>query len=60
MNHRELLLDMFKAAIAAAQPALCVPPALPEPPKGRLIVIGAGQPRRPQTTARHHPRHRTR
>ena len=43
MNHRELLLDMFKAAIAAAQPALCVPPALPEPPKGRLIVIGAGK-----------------
>ncbi|NGZ83694.1 glycerate kinase type-2 family protein [Duganella aceris] len=43
MNHRELLLDMFKAAIAAAQPALCVPPALPEAPKGRLIVIGAGK-----------------
>jgi hydroxypyruvate reductase len=43
MNHRELLLDMFKAAIAAAQPALCVPPALPDAPKGRLIVIGAGK-----------------
>jgi hydroxypyruvate reductase len=34
---------MFDAAIAAAQPALCVPPALPAPPKGRLIVIGAGK-----------------
>lgn len=43
MNHRELLLDMFKAAIAAAQPALCVPPALPDAPKGRLVVIGAGK-----------------
>jgi hydroxypyruvate reductase len=43
MNHRQLLLDMFKAAIAAAQPALCVPPALPEAPRGRLIVIGAGK-----------------
>jgi hydroxypyruvate reductase len=34
---------MFDAAIAAAQPALCVPPALPSPPKGRVIVIGAGK-----------------
>ena len=34
---------MFDAAIAAAQPALCVPPHLPEPPKGRLVVIGAGK-----------------
>jgi hydroxypyruvate reductase len=34
---------MFDAAIAAAQPALCVPPHLPAPPKGRLVVIGAGK-----------------
>jgi hydroxypyruvate reductase len=34
---------MFEAAIAAAQPALRVPPALPSPPKGRVIVIGAGK-----------------
>src|SRR5881227_2149549 len=34
---------MFNAAIAAAQPSLCVPPHLPAPPKGRLIVIGAGK-----------------
>src|SRR5689334_16172069 len=34
---------MFKAAIAAAQPALCVPPHLPKKPAGRLIVIGAGK-----------------
>ncbi len=34
---------MFEAAIAAAQPALCVPPHLPQPPEGRLIVIGAGK-----------------
>jgi len=38
-----LLRRMFDAAIAAAQPALCVPPALPEKPEGRLIVIGAGK-----------------
>ena len=40
---RELLLRMFDAAIAAAQPALCVPPHLPAPPTGRMIVIGAGK-----------------
>jgi glycerate 2-kinase len=38
-----LLRGMFDAAIAAAQPALCVPPYLPPPPKGRLVVIGAGK-----------------
>ncbi len=40
---RQLLRDMFDAAIAAAQPALCVPRFLPAPPKGRLVVIGAGK-----------------
>nr|ALV86313.1 hydroxypyruvate reductase [uncultured bacterium 5] len=34
---------MFEAAIAAAQPALRVPPLLPTPPSGRLVVIGAGK-----------------
>jgi glycerate 2-kinase len=34
---------MFDAAIASAQPELCIPPHLPEPPRGRLIVIGAGK-----------------
>jgi glycerate 2-kinase len=38
-----LLKAMFDAAIAAAQPALCVPRHLPDPPKGRLVVIGAGK-----------------
>lgn len=40
---RELLQQMFHAAIAAARPALCIPPHLPQPPKGRLIVVGAGK-----------------
>jgi hydroxypyruvate reductase len=40
---RELLRRMFEAAIAAAQPAKCLPPHLPPPPRGRLIVIGAGK-----------------
>ncbi len=34
---------MFDAAVASAQPALCVPRHLPEPPRGRLVVIGAGK-----------------
>ena len=40
---RQLLHDMLDAAIAAAQPALCVPRHLPSPPKGRLVVVGAGK-----------------
>jgi glycerate 2-kinase len=44
MNDPKLLLRrMFDAAIASAQPALCVPPHLPAPPRGRLIVVGAGK-----------------
>jgi hydroxypyruvate reductase len=39
----QLLRAMFDAAVAAASPALCVPPCLPEPPKGRTIVVGAGK-----------------
>ena len=34
---------MFDAAIASAQPALCIPPHLPAAPRGKLIVIGAGK-----------------
>jgi len=40
---RALLRSMFEAAIDAAQPSLCVPPHLPAPPRGRLVVIGAGK-----------------
>jgi hydroxypyruvate reductase len=34
---------MFEAAIASAQPAKCVPAHLPEAPRGRLLVVGAGK-----------------
>ena len=44
MNAKTLLREMFDAAIASAQPGICVPPYLPdERPKGRFIVIGAGK-----------------
>jgi glycerate 2-kinase len=39
----DLLRQLFEAAIASAQPALCVPPHLPAAPRGRVIVIGAGK-----------------
>ena len=42
-SERALLEALFRTAIAAAQPALCIPPHLPEAPAGRLIVIGAGK-----------------
>ncbi len=38
-----LLRRMFDAAIASAQPDICIPPHLPAPPRGRLIVVGAGK-----------------
>ncbi len=34
---------MFDAAVASAQPALCIARHLPPAPRGRLIVIGAGK-----------------
>ncbi|MDD2809139.1 glycerate kinase [Rhodoferax sp.] len=40
---RALLRQMLDAAVAAAQPALCLPAQLPAPPRGRTIVIGAGK-----------------
>src|SRR5256884_1997306 len=40
---RELLRRMFDAAINAAQPVHCISPHLPAPPRGRMIVIGAGK-----------------
>jgi len=38
-----LLRQMFDAAIAVAQPAARIPEFLPTPPRGRLVVIGAGK-----------------
>ena len=40
---RRLLLDSFNAALAAADPLAVVPANLPDPPKGRTIVVGAGK-----------------
>jgi hydroxypyruvate reductase len=40
---RTLLRRLFDAAVAAAQPALCLPAHLPPRPRGRTLVIGAGK-----------------
>lgn len=40
---RTILLDLFQAALAAADPAKVLPGFLPEPPKGRTLVVGAGK-----------------
>ena len=43
MLPRALLLELFQAAVAAAQPSLRIPLFLPAPPRGRTVVVGAGK-----------------
>ena len=40
---RQLLIDSFHAAVAAADPLNLVARHLPAPPKGRTVVVGAGK-----------------
>ncbi len=41
---RKQLLQLLDAAVQAAHPANCLPPALPEPPPdGNILVLGAGK-----------------
>jgi hydroxypyruvate reductase len=40
---RPFLSELFRAAVAAAHPASCLPPLLPQPPKGRVILLAAGK-----------------
>lgn len=55
---RALLLESFKAAVAAADPLKIVPPHLPGPPPGRTLAIGAGKAAASMASAveRHWPR----
>jgi len=43
MMERELLQDLFRAAVAAADPATALAASLPERPRGRTVVVGAGK-----------------
>jgi hydroxypyruvate reductase len=40
---RAFLADLFRTAVAAAHPASCLPPLLPQLPAGRLILLAAGK-----------------
>ena len=43
LETRGLLHEMFEAAVKAAQPEHCGPRYLPDTPRGRTIVVGAGK-----------------
>lgn len=41
---RDLLMQLFRAAVRSADPERCLPPALPDiPDGGKLIILGAGK-----------------
>ena len=43
MDPRQLLLQSFESAVAAADPLKILPAHLPKPPKGKTVVVGAGK-----------------
>ena len=43
MDERELLTDLFMAAVKAADPAACLKDHLPQRPAGRTVVVGGGK-----------------
>ena len=42
-SEREILKQLFKAAVDAADPKITLPPNLPTPPKGKTVVVGCGK-----------------
>ena len=42
-DDKAFLTTLFDAAVAAADPRVALANALPEPPKGRTVVVGAGK-----------------
>ena len=45
INPTPFLRELFEAAVEAADPMRTIPKALPTKPKGRVVVIGAGNAR---------------
>ena len=43
MTPTEILRSLFDTAVAAAQPDRRIPQFLPQPPKGKTVVVGAGK-----------------
>jgi glycerate 2-kinase len=42
-GQRTFLETLFRAAVAAAHPATCLPPLLPAAPAGRIVLLAAGK-----------------
>lgn len=40
---RRFLMHLFQSALRAVQPEHCLPPHLPAPPTGRLVILAAGK-----------------
>jgi hydroxypyruvate reductase len=40
---REFLASLYRAAVGAAHAANCLPPLLPRPPAGRIVLLAAGK-----------------
>ena len=40
---RALLRQLFRVAVAAADPSITLKAHLPTPPRGRTVVVGAGK-----------------
>ena len=42
-SETEFLQQVFDVAVATAHPSRCLAPHLPNPPRGKTVVIGAGK-----------------
>ena len=42
-GYPDVLFQLFRAALSGVDPMRLVPPALPSPPSGRTLVVGAGK-----------------
>lgn len=42
-TRHSLLRHLYDVAVAAAQPALCLPPFWPKPPQGRILLLAGGK-----------------
>lgn len=40
---RQFLAELYRTAVAAAHPATCLPPLLPQPPAGKVVLLAAGK-----------------
>ena len=41
--YKNILIDLFKESVKSADPSVVLEKYIPKPPKGRIVVIGAGK-----------------